>query len=303
MKEVPYIWMNGKLVNWKDANVHILTHAMHYGSSFFEGLRSYHTEKGVAVLALEAHMKRLVESAKIYRATIPYSLSELNQAVIDTIKGNKMTSCYIRPLVYRGYGEMGVNPLGCPVDVSVAVWEWGAYLGKDGLENGVDVMVSSWNRISPNTLPGVSKAGGQYLNSQLAKMEAITNGYADAIMLDQNNFVSEGSGANLFFVKDGELHTTPTQSSILSGITRKIVIQLAHGLGYSVKETVMTRGELYHADELFFTGTAAEITPIKSVDRIQVGEGKRGPITKQIQDLFFEMVTKGTDPHGYLTFI
>lgn len=301
MKELNTIWMNGKLVPWNEARIHVLSHVLHYGSSFFEGIRSYNTEKGPAVLALTEHMERLVHSAKIYRTDSPYSVEELNRAAIETIRSNNLKACYIRPLLYRGFGELGVNPLTCPVDALIAVWEWGAYLGEESLKNGVDVHVSSWTRITSNTVPGLSKAGGGYLNAQLAKIDAIQNGYADAIMLDQHQMVSEGSGANLFFVKGDTLYTPGIGSSILIGITRNIVLRIAADLGYKVVETSIPRGFIHTADEIFYTGTAIEVTPIRSVDKVKVGNGSF-PVTMKIQEKFFDLTRRGNDPYNLLTF-
>lgn len=301
MKELNTIWMNGKLVPWKDATIHVLSHVVHYGSSFFEGIRSYNTEKGPAVLALTEHMERLTHSTRIYRTESPYSVAELCTAAIDTIKSNGLKGCYIRPVIYRGFGELGVNPLTCPIDTMIAVWEWGAYLGEDSLKNGVDVQVSSWTRITSNTLPGLSKAGGGYLNAQLAKIDSVQNGYADAIMLDNNQMVSEGSGANLFFVKNGVIYTPGMGSSILVGITRNIVMRIAEDLGYKVEETTIPRGFIYTADEIFYTGTAIEVTPIRSVDKVKIGTGSF-PVTMKIQEKFFDIIHKGNDPYKLLTF-
>ncbi|NUQ81280.1 MAG: branched-chain amino acid transaminase [Bacteroidetes bacterium] len=301
MKPLTSIWMNGKQVPWHDAQIHVLSHVVHYGSSFFEGIRSYKTAKGKAVLALDAHMRRLIDSARIYRTEIPYNVEQLNRAAIETILANGLEACYIRPVVYRGFGELGVNPLQSPVDVAIAIWEWGAYLGQDSLTNGVDVMVSSWNRISGNTLPGIAKAGGGYMNAQLAKIDAVRLGYADAIMLDVHGMVSEASGANLFVVKDGVIYTPPVGSSILIGITRNLIIRLARDKGLTVIETEVPRGMLYTADELFFTGTAAEVCPIRSVDKVNVGTGTF-PVTRSLQDAFFGIVKDGNDPYNMLTF-
>lgn len=301
MKPLTSIWMNGKQVPWHDAQIHVLSHVVHYGSSFFEGIRSYKTAKGKAILALDAHMRRLIDSARIYRTEIPYSVEQLNQAAIETILANGLEACYIRPVVYRGFGELGVNPLQSPVDVAIAVWEWGAYLGQDSLTNGVDVMVSSWNRISGNTLPGIAKAGGGYMNAQLAKIDAVQLGYADAIMLDVHGMVSEASGANLFVIKDGIIYTPPVGSSVLIGITRNLIIRLAREKGLTVMETEVPRGMLYTADELFFTGTAAEVCPIRSVDKVKVGTGTF-PVTRSLQDAFFSLVKDGNDPYNLLTF-
>jgi branched-chain amino acid aminotransferase len=304
LRELEKIWMNGKLVDWKDANIHILSHVIHYGSSFFEGIRCYNTEQGSAVFCLPQHLKRLRESGKIYRMDIPYSNGEISDAIFNLIKVNKLDECYIRPIVYRGYGDVSINPLTNPVETTIAVWEWGKYLGKDAIEKGVDVCVSSWHRAAPNTFPTHAKAAGNYLNSQLAKMEAITNGYAEAIMLDYRGFISEASGANIFFVKDNVIYTPPTSSAILVGVTRNVVIELARDLGYRVREMDLVREFAYTADEAFFTGTAAELTPIRSVDKIKVGSGERSEVTKRIQDKFFDIIHTGNDEgRGWMTFI
>ncbi|MCD6098243.1 branched-chain amino acid transaminase [bacterium] len=301
-KKADKIWMNGEFVNWDDAKIHVLSHVVHYGSSVFEGIRCYNTKHGPAVFRLPEHTRRLFNSAKIYRMDIPYTQDEINRAVIETIKVNNLKECYIRPLVYRGYESLGVNPFNCPVDVAIAVWEWGRYLGPEALEQGVDVMVSSWARMAPNTFPAMAKAGANYMNSQLIKMEAIKNGYTEGIALDVTGYVSEGSGENLFVVRDGVLYTPPLGASVLAGITRDSVITIATELGYRVVEQIIPREMLYIADELFFTGSAAEITPIRSVDKITVGKGGRGPITEKLQEHLFDIL-KGEveDKHNWLT--
>jgi len=295
--------MNGTLVNWDDAKVHVMTHAMHYGSSWFEGIRCYETKRGSAVFCLEAHIRRLFDSAKMYRAEIPFTWRQLVDAVKETIRVNTLKSCYIRPLAYRGYGEPGVNPLTSPVDVMIAVWEWGAYLGGEALDNGIDVCVSSWNRPAPNTLPTMSKAGGNYLGSQLIKMEALLDGYAEGIALDVRGYISEGSGENIFIVRENILYTPPLIASILPGITRLCVMKLAEDAGFRLVEGPIPREMLYVADEVFLTGTAAEITPVRSVDKIAVGEGKPGPVTKKLQEMFFDVVRNGNDKHRWLDFV
>jgi branched-chain amino acid aminotransferase len=284
------IWMDGKFVDWDNANIHVCSHVIHYGSSVFEGIRCYDTKKGPAIFRLEPHIKRLFNSAKMYRMQPKISKQEFMKACFETVRKNKMKACYIRPLVYRGYYELGVNPFNNPVNSFIVVWEWGKYLGPEALEKGVDVCVSSWDRIAPNTFPALAKAGANYMNSQLIKMEAIKNGYVEGIALDANGYVSEGSGENIFLVQDGKLFTPPLGASVLPGITRNTVIELAKGLGYEVIENLIPREMLYIADEVFFTGTAAEISPIRSVDKIQVGEGKRGPITAELQELFFKVI-------------
>ncbi len=295
------IWFNGKLVPFEEATVHVLSHALHYGSSVFEGIRCYHTDTGSAVFRLPEHMRRLVDSARIYRMEIPYTQEVLEQAVLETIAESGLASCYIRPVVFRGMGSMGVNPLKNTVEVAIAVWEWGAYLGPEALENGVDVQVASWNRMAPNTFPALAKAGGNYLNASLVKMDAVLNGYDEGIMLSVDGYTAEGSGENLFVVRDGVLFTTPAHLSILPGITRNALFRLAADLGFEVVETLIPRETLYIADELFFCGTAAEITPIRSVDRHVIGSGKRGPVTRQLQEAFFDVIKHGKDPHGWLT--
>lgn len=302
-KELEFIWMNGKLIPWKNATIHVLSHVVHYGSSFFEGIRCYKTEKGSAILSGNEHFHRLIESAKIYRSDCGYSVDELMNATVELIKANKLDACYIRPVVYRGYRQLGINPLNSPVETAIAVWEWGSYLGEDGLVNGIDVKISTWSRHYANTLPATAKAGGGYLNSQLAKMEAISDGYAEAIMLDSNGYISEGSGENLFLIKGNHIYTPSINSSILAGITRDTTIKIAHDLGYEVIETTLPRGFIYNCDELFFTGTAAEITPIRTVDKITIGNGKRGEITEKIQSAYFDITKKGNDPYGILTFL
>ncbi len=295
------IWFNGEFVPYEEAKVHVLTHAIHYGSSVFEGIRAYQTRKGTAVFRLREHIRRLLDSGKIYRMDPPHNQKELEQAVIQTVSRSKLQSSYIRPVMFRGLGPMGVSPLENPVETAIAVFEWGPYLGADALEQGIDVQVASWNRFAPNTVPALAKAGGNYINASLVKMDAILNGYAEGIMLTTNGYLAEGSGENLFLVRDGEIYTAPTAFSILPGITRSTVIQLASVAGIPVHEGSMPREALYLADELFFTGTAAEITPIRSVDKYVIGNGKRGEITQKIQSAFFEIVEGGEDSFGWLT--
>jgi len=281
----------------------VLSHVVHYGSSFFEGIRCYETSKGTGVFRLTPHIRRLFDSAKIYRTEIPYSQEVLVGAVKETIKANKLKSGYIRPVVYRGYDSIGVDPSACPVEVAIATIEWGKYLGAEALESGVDVCVSSWTRFAPNTLPAMAKAGGNYLNSQLVKMEALNNGYSEGIVLDTDGFVSEGSGENLFLVRDGQVVTTPVGASILPGITRDTVMAILRDAGIEVRQQNIPREMLYIADEVFFTGTAAEVTPVRSVDRITVGGGKRGPITAAVQEAFFGIVGgEREDRYNWLEF-
>jgi branched-chain amino acid aminotransferase len=298
------VWMNGKLVEWKDANIHIASHVVHYGTGIFEGVRCYATPKGSACFRLDAHMRRLEQSAKIYRMSYPLDLTGWQNAVLETIRANQMRACYVRPILYRGYDSLGVNPFTCPVDAAILVWDWGAYLGKEALEQGCDVKIASWSRMAPNTLPALAKGSANYANSGLIKMEAVTDGYADGIALDANGHVSEGSGQNVFIVRDGAIVTPPLASSILSGITRDTVMTLAHDLGFPVKEAVLPREALYIADEAFFVGTAVEITPIRSIDKIPIGTGSRGPITEALQRAFFDVINgEVPDTHGWLTYV
>jgi branched-chain amino acid aminotransferase len=295
--------MNGQLVEFAKATVHVMAHAMHYGSGLFEGIRCYKTPEGPAVFRLSDHMKRLENSCKVYRMEIPYSRAELTQAVFDAIRSNDLEECYIRPLVYRGFGTAGINPLKSPVDVAIVVWPWGRYLGDDAIDQGVDACVSTWRRSGIGSSPAMAKATANYMNSQLVKMEAITNGYAEGIALDSQGYVSEGSGENLFLVMDGVLYTPPVSSSILPGITRNCVITVAEEAGLRVRRETIPRGMLYTCDEAFFTGTAVEITPIRSIDRVDVGTGKApGPITRQLIREYLGM-TRGQlpDRHGWRT--
>ncbi|MCU0229710.1 MAG: branched-chain amino acid transaminase [Bryobacterales bacterium] len=298
MKPTDKIWFNGNFIAWDDARIHILSHVIHYGSSVFEGVRCYETAAGPAIFRLAEHTRRLVESAKIYRMALPFTAEEINQATLDLVRVNRLRSCYIRPVAIRGYGEIGVNPLKNPVDLYIACWEWGKYLGEEAINHGVDVCISSWTRPAPNTHPTLAKAGGNYLNSQLVKMEALTDGYAEGIVLDHNGVISEGSGENIFVIRDGRVFTTPLTSSILHGITRDSIMRIARDFGYEVVESSIPREFLYLADEIFFTGTAAEVTPVRSVDRIPVGSGDRGPITARIQKEFFDLV-HGDKPDRY----
>ena len=291
--EVSKIWMDGEMVDWKEAKVHVLTHALHYGSGVFEGIRCYHTSKGPAVFRFTEHLERLYTSAKLYHMEIPFTLEELREATKELIRINELDACYIRPIAFRGYGEMGLNPLTSVVNVSIAVWPWGAYLGEEGIKNGIRCNFSSYQRISPNVLPPLAKCTGQYVNSILAKVESLKAGYDEAIMLDYRGMVSEGPGENIFAVKDGVISTPPEHASILRGITRDSVMEIAGDLGYTVVDRDLTRGSLLTADEVFFTGTAAEITPIREIDGIEIG--KPGPVTKAIQDVFFKTI-RGEEP-------
>ncbi|MHB8780720.1 MAG: branched-chain amino acid transaminase [Candidatus Geothermincolia bacterium] len=294
--EVDKIWMDGELVDWKDANVHILTHSLHYGSGVFEGIRAYETPRGAAVFHLTDHMKRLFRSAAIYRMPIPFTLEQLCQGTKDVIAANNLSSCYIRPIVYRGYGEMGLNPMQAAVKVAIAVWPWGSYLGEDGLKHGVRAKTSSFRRNDANSIPPAAKACGQYLNSILAKIEVVEAGYDEAILLNSQGFIADGSGENIFVVRDGVMVTPPTSAGALEGITRAAVMELAGGFGIEVREANLVRTDMYLADEAFFTGTAAEIVPIREVDDRPIGEP--GPITRRIQDKFFEIVTGGDGNYG-----
>jgi branched-chain amino acid aminotransferase len=300
LEKSKFVWMNGSLVEWDDAKIHVLSHVIHYGTAVFEGLRCYRTENGPVILRLKEHTDRLFDSAKIYRMEISYTKDQINEAVIETIKKNGHDECYIRPVVYRGYNELGVNPFNCPVEVSIATWKWGRYLGEEAIEMGVEVMVSTWNRMAPNTFPAIAKAGANYMNSALIKMEALVHGYTEGIALDVFGYVSEGSGENLFLVRDDVIYTPQIGASILPGITRDSVIRIAKDLGYCVKEQFIPREFLYIADEVFLTGSAAEITPIRTIDKMAIGSGKRGPVTKRIQQEFFK-ITRGEDKYNWLT--
>ncbi|HVV46626.1 MAG TPA: branched-chain amino acid transaminase [Bryobacteraceae bacterium] len=302
MKATEKIWRNGEFIAWDDAKIHVLSHVVSYGSSVFEGIRVYETTNGPAVFRLREHIRRMYDSAKIYRMDIRFTPDELAEAMLELVRLNKLNSCYIRPIVFRGYGMMGVNGTKNPIDVYLACWEWGRYLGEEALASGVDVCVSSWTRIAPNTLPALSKAGANYMNSQLINMEAVTNGYSEGIALDKAGYVSEGAGENIFVIRDGKIVTPPLGTSVLPGITRDAVLTLAADLGIPVVEQVVPRELLYIADEVFFTGTAAEISPIRSIDRVTIGTGRRGPITEKLQNEFFGIVN-GTKPdrHNWLT--
>lgn len=289
-EEVKKIWMNGRLVDLADAKISVLTHALHYGSGLFEGIRCYNTKRGSAVFRLHEHIRRLYDGAKIYRMDIPLPMAEFEKAVLDVVAANEFDDCYLRPLVYRGFHSLGVYPGKCPVDIVIAAWHWGKYLGDDGIQNGVDVRISSWNRMAPNTFPAMAKATANYMNSILIRTEANVDGYSEGIALDVQGYVSEGSGENVFLVRDGKLLTPPLGNSILPGITRDTIITLARDLGLSVVETLIPREALYVADEVFLTGTAAEVTPVRSVDRIKIGQGRRGPITERIQTEYFAYI-------------
>jgi branched-chain amino acid aminotransferase len=295
------IWHNGKFIAWDDATLHVMSHVVHYGSSVFEGIRCYALPSGPAIFRATEHMQRLVDSARIYRIDIPFTRDEILNAMIELVSRNGVWPCYIRPIVLRGYGEAGVNPFNSPTEIYICNYPWGKYLGADSSE-GVDVCISSWTRIAPNTLPAMAKAGANYMNSQLIKMEAIVNGYVEGIALDVNGYVSEGSGENLFVVRNGILQTAPLGNSVLPGITRDSVLQIARDLGIKIIEQQIPRESLYIADEVFLTGTAAEITPIRSVDKISVGEGKLGPVTKSLHAEFYGIVRgEKEDRHNWLT--
>jgi len=294
------IWMDGKMIDWDKAQVHVCTHALHYGSGVFEGIRAYETDKGTAVFRLKEHIDRLYNSAKILKMEIPYSKEEFKQAVRNTIKENNLKSCYIRPLVYRGFEQLGINPYKCPVNCVIAVWEWGAYLGEEALKKGIKTKISSYARSYINSISQKAKICGNYVNSIFAKMEAIEAGVDEAILLDTEGYIAEGSGENLFWVRNGVIYTTPT-ATVLEGITRDAVIKVAQDMGYQVQEKRTGRDELYISDELFFTGTAAEVTPIREIDNYQIGEGKRGPVTENIQKKFFA-IAKGEE-EKYLSWL
>jgi branched-chain amino acid aminotransferase len=299
IQPVDKIWMDGKLVDWEDATVHVLTHALHYGTGVFEGIRAYETPNGPGVFRLTDHMKRLFRSAQVYMIDIPFSLEEMVEGAKETVKASGLKACYVRPIVYRGYGEMGLNPLNAPVNVAIGVWPWGTYLGDDCLENGARLIISSWRRPDPNVLPTGAKATGQYINSGLAKVEAIKGGYDDALMLSPEGSMAEGSGENLFIIRDTTLVTPPESSGILMGVTRNSVITIAHDLGYEVLERKFVRSDIYTADEAFLTGTAAEVTPIREVDDRPIGSGTRGPVTKEIQQTYFSAVKGGLEQYAH----
>ena len=298
------IWMNGSFVEWADAKVHIASHVLHYASGVFEGARCYDTTRGPACFRLDAHMRRLMDSARIYRMDVPYTQSALTDAVIELIQVNTFRACYIRPLIYRGYDSLGVHAAACPVDVAILLWEWPAYFTKEATEEGIDVKISTWARNAPNTTPAMAKSVANYANAQLIKMEAVADGYAEGIALDTAGNLSEGSGQNVFVVRDGVIHTPPIGNSVLAGITRDSVITLARDLGFELREQTLPREMLYLADEVFFVGTAVEVTPIRSVDRIPIGRGRRGPITEALQQRFFQVVRgEAPDTHGWLHYV
>src|ERR1700740_452027 len=285
------IWHNGKWINWDDAQLHVLSHVVSYGSAVFEGIRCYDTKQGPAIFRLREHMQRLPNSPQIYPTELPSSVDQFANIACELVRLNKLNACYVKPIVLRGYGEVGVNPLNSPIEIYMACWQWGEYLGPEALSKGVDVCSSSWTRIAPNTLPAMSKAAANYMNSQLIRMEAALNGFAEGIALDADGHVSEGSGMNLFLVHDGALITPPLSASILPGITRDSIVKIAGDLNIPVKESVIPREMLYLADEVFFAGTAVEVTPIRSVDKITVGKGLAGPVTRRIQEEFFALTS------------
>ena len=302
MKASARIWFDGKFVPWDDAKIHVAAHALQYGSSVFEGIRCYETKSGPAAFCLSPHIRRLQDSCKIFRMALPYSTEQLSKACLETVSTNGHQSCYIRPLVFRGVESWSVEPRRSPLHMAIMTIEWGRYLGPEAIEQGVDVMVSSWRRMAPDTHPGMGKIGGNYVNSAFIVMEAVDNGYAEGIALDVHGYLSEGSGENLFVVRDGVIYTPPLVASILAGVTRMVVTALCRDLGIEIREMPLPREMLYVADEVFFTGTAAEITPVRSVDKVPVGSGRRGPITRRLQDEFFG-ITEGRIPdrHGWLT--
>jgi len=304
VKKADKIWVNGEFMNWDDCKIHVVSHVIHYGSALFEGFRAYKTPRGPAAFRLKEHVRRLYDSCKIYRMEIPYPQRDFAQAVLDTIKVNKHEACYVRPIVFRGYGAVGVNPMPAPIDCVVATWEWGSYLGAEALEKGVDVCVSSWNRQAPNTTPAMAKCSANYASGALIKMEAILEGYEEGIALDRTGYVSEGSGENIFLVRDNVLLTPDLGSSVLAGITRNCVTKIAtQVLGLTVREVRIPREALYIADEVFFTGSAAEITPVRSIDKVPIGKGSRGEVTRRIQEEYMGIV-KGEreDRWGWLTY-
>jgi branched-chain amino acid aminotransferase len=304
LQAVDWIWRDGEFVPWQDANLHLLSTAVQFGTSVFEGMRAYDTARGPAIFRLDAHIRRLFDSARIYRMVPEYTPQDVAAVSRETVTKNGLTDCYIRPMILRGFGAPGLNPMNSPIETYVAAWAWGTYLGEGALGAGVDVCVTSWQRAMPNTFPARAKAGGQYVSAQLMKMEAVTNGYADAIALGPGGLVSEGTGMNLFLVREGVIITPVLDGTSLVGITRGAVIRMAEDLGYEVRPEPVPREALYTADEMFFTGTAAEVTPVRSVDRIPVGNGTTGPITLGLQERFMETVrAENDDPHGYLTFV
>jgi branched-chain amino acid aminotransferase len=297
-----FVWHNGEIIPWEKATIHVMSHVVNYGSSVFEGIRCYNTRRGSALFRLNEHIDRLMDSSRIYRMAVPYDASEIGEACKQIIVANQYKECYLRPIIVRGYGDFGIDPFPVPVETYVCTWPWGRYLGEEAIEQGVDACVSSWTRIGPNTLPTMAKAGGNYMNSQLIKMEAKINGYAEGIALDPQGYISEGSGENIFLIKNGTVMTPPLYSSILPGITRDSIIKICDSLGVPVLERAIPREMLYIADEVFFTGTAVEITPIRSVDKVKVGAGRRGPITTAIQKRLLDILAgESEDVYNWLT--
>lgn len=302
--ETKFVWMNGEFVKWKDATIHILSHVIHYGTGVFEGIRCYETDKGPAVFRLDEHVERLINSSKVYNFEFKYSHDEVKEAILETIRINELKSCYIRPLVYMGFNGLAVNPKGCPTDFAISVWPWGAYLGEDSLEKGIRAVISPWQKFNSNMMPTMAKACGQYLNSNLAVSDANKNGYDEAILLNSKGTVAEGSGENIFLVEKGKIITNSSDSSILLGITRDSVIEISRDLGYEVIEREISVSDLFFADEAFFTGTATEIAPIREINERVIGVGKRGEITKIIQDKFFEAIFARDEKYEkWLTFV
>ena len=299
-----WIWRDGKFVAWQDATVHVLAHSMQFGSAVFEGIRCYATPRGPAIFRLEDHLQRMLNSCKIYRMEVAWAMDELVAASCEVVERNGVDACYIRPMVIRGYGSAGMVPLGAPVETFIPCWPWGTYLGEGALENGVDTCVSSWHRMAPNTIPSMAKVAGNYLGGQLIKMEALANGFDEAIALGPDGMISEGSGQNVFVVSKGVVYTTPLNGTLLPGITRESIMTIARDAGLEVRETPLQRETLYTADEIFLTGTASEVTPVRSVDRLKVGAGRAGEVTKQLQRTFLDLVHgKVEDRHGWLTFV
>lgn len=299
-----WIWRDGEFIRWEDATVHVLSHSMQFGSSAFEGIRCYATPRGPAIFRLEDHLQRLIDSCRMYRMDLKYSLDELVAAAVEVVDKNNIETCYIRPMVLRGYGASGMVPFDSPVETYIPCWPWGGYLGDDANEKGVDACVASWARMQPNTIPAMAKVAGNYLSGQLIKMEALRNGYSEGIGLTPDGMISEGSGQNVFIVRKGVVYTPHVNGTLLHGVTRNSIIQIARDLGFSVTEQEMPREMLYTADEIFLTGTATEVAPVRSVDRIDIGNGKRGPITQQIQQRFLDTVHgRVEDTHGWLTHV
>ncbi|MGH7615696.1 MAG: branched-chain amino acid transaminase [Gemmatimonadaceae bacterium] len=299
-----WIWRDGEFVRWSDATVHVLCHSLQFGSSAFEGIRAYSTPRGPAIFRLEDHLQRLLDSCRMYRMEVKYSVDELVAASCEVVERNEMDACYVRPMVLRGYGASGMVPFDSPVEVYIPCWPWGAYLGDGALENGVDACVASWRRVAPNTIPGMAKMAGNYLGGQLIKMEALRNGFAEGIALSPDGLVSEGSGQNVFVVHRGTIYTSPTNGTLLHGVTRNAILTMASDMGIPVREQPLPREMLYSADEVFLTGTASEVTPVRSVDRLEIGNGKRGPITTQLQQRFLDIARGAVDdPYGWLTYV